>query len=836
MGNQQTSNQLGIKLRSSIIQRSQSQNPQQQSPLTKGSDSSKIKDYWLRGMGRGGNSKSPKYQNLKTARKTSQYVNEFGFEDFSGLIKLQKISSPEPTFDNNQNQQQHPTHQDQKQQYKTIMQEVKRQKSSQEFQKLKVETQLQRVNGANNKMMEYEPSETDSEIELGQANYIQNKDNTGVISKKNHDNFEYGEESYSGEAQVEEIKDLSENSVSQIQPNSIQDNQLKTDEIDILDQVEEINLAGSEDSSSISLEIHDNTVDQVILNSIQKRKFELQQSPQNTKFKGSIQGASTSSGTPMTNLNYNNNRFLKMQQSKQRVKPFADNSSSPIRQQKDLNKPRIIQPQKKNQALGTQKKSTPSNLMLKDKQSFNNKFSLLLSPPKKQQLNVGGNTQKQSQEFFSPQKRAQPTQKKIKTARSPQNFPIQTPNYKKSQIVLPIHTSRLQMPFRKGKRESDSSIIQNYVTQQSSKLDYSKLLRHDILNKPVIKNTNQKKTENNNEDSNTQKLTRQAQNIEERKNKLKNYLDENNDKKDFGRNDPIVQQGEIYRFKPGIENNFISRWVQVSNNAFRYFRNQYQSFGLNKPIVSIPIRAIEDVSRIEVNTEAFFRKRNVKEIERTLFQYMFEVYLRDDYEDIFNFRDEEVKQKSLSPLKRNESDVLSQARSVNNSFYQSQERKQHSLYRYKKQSEYTARSVSRPNCNQDDLFDLSNYNKKIKQHEREKRVAMIDINNRAEEYEHDKVNRIVKGHLMAIRDYNLGDQKKTYLEDFSMLEKNFGDRKRNINIDFITNASSWTNRAIDWYNSERRLVFATTSEEQREAWMGYFKGKQFIESVNKDNY
>ena len=34
-----------------------------------------------------------------------------------------------------------------------------------------------------------------------------------------------------------------------------------------------------------------------------------------------------------------------------------------------------------------------------------------------------------------------------------------------------------------------------------------------------------------------------------------------NDKKDFGRNDPIIQEGDIYRFKPGIENNFISRWV-----------------------------------------------------------------------------------------------------------------------------------------------------------------------------------------------------------------------------------------------------------------------------------
>ena len=223
------------------------------------------------------------------------------------------------------------------------------------------------------------------------------------------------------------------------------------------------------------------------------------------------------------------------------------------------------------------------------------------------------------------------------------------------------------------------------------------------------------------------------------------------------------------------------------------------------------MKAVEDVIRVNVNTEAFLKKKNVKEIEKTLFNYMFEVYLREDYEDIFNFRDEEQKPKSVSPTKRERSDSRSpEARSVNNSFYQIQERRKHSLYRYKKNSEY--RSASRPNHNNDDLFGLSAYSKKIRQHNREKRIAVIDINNRAEEYEHDKVNRIVKGHLMTVRDFNLGDQKKTYLEDSSILEKDFGDKKFNVNIDYITNASSWTNRTIDWYNSERRLVFATTSE------------------------
>ena len=42
----------------------------------------------------------------------------------------------------------------------------------------------------------------------------------------------------------------------------------------------------------------------------------------------------------------------------------------------------------------------------------------------------------------------------------------------------------------------------------------------------------------------------------------------------FDEADPVFHEGELYRFKPGIENNFISRWVQVTSRAFKYYRSQ----------------------------------------------------------------------------------------------------------------------------------------------------------------------------------------------------------------------------------------------------------------------
>jgi hypothetical protein len=74
--------------------------------------------------------------------------------------------------------------------------------------------------------------------------------------------------------------------------------------------------------------------------------------------------------------------------------------------------------------------------------------------------------------------------------------------------------------------------------------------------------------------------------------------------------------------------------------------------GLHKPIVAVPKKAIEDVSKIKINKAAFMKKKKLKEQEKVLFNYMFEVYLREDYEDVYRFRDEEERAKSLNNRRR----------------------------------------------------------------------------------------------------------------------------------------------------------------------------------------
>ena len=77
-----------------------------------------------------------------------------------------------------------------------------------------------------------------------------------------------------------------------------------------------------------------------------------------------------------------------------------------------------------------------------------------------------------------------------------------------------------------------------------------------------------------------------------------------------------------------------------------------------------------------------------------------------------------------------------------------------------------------------------------------------------------KTTRIIGGHGMAIRDSNKGNAKthKLYCDDIT--QKEFG-KDDNQGRDSVT----WKNREKDWYNAERRFIFATQTKKDRKEWI-----------------
>ena len=68
--------------------------------------------------------------------------------------------------------------------------------------------------------------------------------------------------------------------------------------------------------------------------------------------------------------------------------------------------------------------------------------------------------------------------------------------------------------------------------------------------------------------------------------------------------------------------------------------------------MAVPKTAIEDITKVKIHKTSFFKMKNMKEHEKVLFKYMFEVHLREDYEDVFKFRDEEEKSKAVNARRR----------------------------------------------------------------------------------------------------------------------------------------------------------------------------------------
>ena len=64
----------------------------------------------------------------------------------------------------------------------------------------------------------------------------------------------------------------------------------------------------------------------------------------------------------------------------------------------------------------------------------------------------------------------------------------------------------------------------------------------------------------------------------------------------------VLCEGEVMRFKPGIQKDFISRWLQLTPISLQYYENRTKVFRASPedhyfcgPLMSVPIDAIEIV-------------------------------------------------------------------------------------------------------------------------------------------------------------------------------------------------------------------------------------------------
>ena len=58
----------------------------------------------------------------------------------------------------------------------------------------------------------------------------------------------------------------------------------------------------------------------------------------------------------------------------------------------------------------------------------------------------------------------------------------------------------------------------------------------------------------------------------------------------------ILVEGELYKYKPGIDTMYITRWCQLTKTSLRIYKNQMAAKGfMTKPIIALPLNIFKGV-------------------------------------------------------------------------------------------------------------------------------------------------------------------------------------------------------------------------------------------------
>ena len=92
-----------------------------------------------------------------------------------------------------------------------------------------------------------------------------------------------------------------------------------------------------------------------------------------------------------------------------------------------------------------------------------------------------------------------------------------------------------------------------------------------------------------------------------------------------------------------------------------------------------------------------------------------------------------------------------------------------------------------------------------------------------------KRTKVITGHAMVVRDDTKGQHKDHKLYNTKITDKEFGADDKD-----GREAVQWKNRVKDWYNAERRFIFATKTEEQRQRWLDEIMKEKACSAITKN--
>jgi hypothetical protein len=128
--------------------------------------------------------------------------------------------------------------------------------------------------------------------------------------------------------------------------------------------------------------------------------------------------------------------------------------------------------------------------------------------------------------------------------------------------------------------------------------------------------------------------------------------------------DKIIKEGELYRYKPGLDRVYFPRWCQLTTKVFRVYKNQMVAKGFkNKPILAIPLYVITNVKKSKFKAS---KSSRVNTDTKTLGQNQFEFKYKSQILDEIMMEFLESKGMIDSDEKENANDITEHVTDRNN--------------------------------------------------------------------------------------------------------------------------------------------------------------------------
>ncbi len=278
----------------------------------------------------------------------------------------------------------------------------------------------------------------------------------------------------------------------------------------------------------------------------------------------------------------------------------------------------------------------------------------------------------------------------------------------------------------------------------------------------------------------------------------------------------MVLEGTLLKYKPGVNESYLERWIRLSKTTFSYFANKPSTGpktpGSMKPIIKIPLSCIDSAQRVFVETDTNYQRGGTGNTKPTLYQ--FEIFLKPavNISQIFK-----SSVSSLDQIKR-------RANSLTKPTFRSPDLKGGKLDESKttqSKTPYEFKSTYLGGGQDASLCEVST--KKVRgeimdQILEDMPLAQPVKRSRAKnwipEHRSEELLLVLDGaHFESSAEKEeYRNYKKAHLEELKQVWVKEDQPQ-------IQNLAKWSQREMEWSKAERRLLFAAESEEICNNWV-----------------